>query len=66
MVALISFNKDACSRNKIDPDSLITGAVMGRVILYDVKFYDSKHLFLKHRNKHRAGKVILVPNMDFY
>ena len=30
-------DKEACERNKIDPDSLITGAIVGKAILYDVK-----------------------------
>ena len=47
-------DKEACERNKIDPKSLITGAIVGRVILYDVKFYDSQRLFLMDRKKHLA------------
>ena len=48
-------DKEACERNKIDPDSLITGAIVGKAILYDVRFYDSKRSFLKDRKKHFAG-----------
>jgi hypothetical protein len=48
-------DKVACERNKINPDSLITGAIIGKAILYDVKFYENRNLFLKDRNKHLAG-----------
>ena len=45
-------DKEACKRNKIDPKSLITGAIIGKAILYDVKAYDSKNSFLRDKNKH--------------
>ena len=45
-------DKEACERNKIDPKSLITGAIIGKAILYDVKSYDSKNSFLRDKNKH--------------
>ncbi len=48
-------DKEACERNKIDPDPLITGAIVGKAILYDVKFYDNKRSFLQDRKKHFAG-----------
>lgn len=48
-------DKEACERNKIDPDSLVTGAIIGKAILYDVRFYDSKRSFLQDRKKHFAG-----------
>ena len=47
-------DKEACERNKIDPKSLITGAIIGKAILYDVKAYDSKNSFLRDKNKHFA------------
>ena len=48
-------DKDACLRLKIDPDSLVTGSMVGKATLYDVKFYEDRNLFLKDRNKHLAG-----------
>jgi len=47
-------DKEACERNKIDPDSPVTGEVLGKVILYDVKVCDSKH---------SAGSDFPDPNM---
>ena len=47
-------NKEACERNKIDPKSLITGAIIGKATLYDVKTYVSKNSFLRDKNKHFA------------
>ena len=32
-------DKEACERNKIDPESFTTGAIIGKAILYDVKYY---------------------------
>ena len=48
-------DKNACERNKIDPDSVIVGAIIGKAILYDVKYYTNRTLFLKDMNKHLAG-----------
>jgi hypothetical protein len=48
-------DKKACERNHIDANSIITGAIIGKAILYDVKFYENRNLFLKDRNKHLAG-----------
>jgi ASCH domain len=48
-------DRDACLRMKIDPDSLVTGAVVGKATLYDVKFYNNRNLFIQDRNKHLAG-----------
>jgi hypothetical protein len=47
-------NKEACERNKIDPKSLITGAIIGKSFIYDVKEYDSKRTFVKDKKKHFA------------
>ena len=41
-------------RKSLDPARLVTGAVIGKVTLYDVKVYDSKNSFLKDKNKHLA------------
>jgi len=48
-------DKEACERNNIDPESLITGAIIGKSILYDVKAYGSKNSFLRDEKKHFAG-----------
>jgi ASC-1-like (ASCH) protein len=47
-------DREACKRNKIDPSHLVTGAILGKANLYDVKFYDNKNSFLRDRNKHLA------------
>ena len=51
-----SVNKEACERIKIkiDPEPLITGAIIGKSFLYDVKLYDNKSSFLKDKRKHFA------------
>jgi hypothetical protein len=48
-------DKEACKRNKIDPVSLTTGAIIGKAILYDVKYYKNEKLFLRDKGKHFAG-----------
>jgi hypothetical protein len=48
-------DRDACEINKIDPNSVITGAIIGKASLYDVKFYKNRNVFLQDRNKHLAG-----------
>jgi ASCH domain len=53
-------DKEACKRIKIDPDSLIMGAIIGKAYLYDVKFYDSEKLFIRDRKKHLAD----IENID--
>lgn len=58
-------DKEACERNKIDPDSLITGAIVGKAILYGVKVYDSKRSFLQDRKKHFAGTSYVDPKYGF-
>ena len=47
-------DREACERNKIDPGSLIIGAIVGKAYLYDVKLYDSKESFISDRKKHLA------------
>ena len=54
-------NKEACERNKIEPKSLITGAIIGKATLYDVKTYVNKNSFLRDKNKHFAD-----PNITNY
>ena len=48
----------------IDANSIITGAIIGKAILYDVKFYENRNLFLKDRYKHLEEQNILTINMD--
>jgi hypothetical protein len=48
-------DKEACEMNRIDPDSLTVGAIIGKAILFDVKFYKNRNLFLKDKSKHLAG-----------
>jgi len=48
-------DKEAFEKNRIDPDSLIVGAIIGKAILFDVKFYKNRNLFLKDRSKHLAA-----------
>ena len=48
-------NKESAQRNNLDPARLVTGAIIGKVTLYDVKVYDSKNSFLKDKNKHLAS-----------
>src|SRR5262245_4219429 len=44
----------ACERNKIDPDSLIKGTIIGKAYLYYVKLYDSLNSFIQDGKKHLA------------
>ena len=48
-------DKNACERNHIDANSIITGAIIGKATLYNVKYYENRNLFLEDRNKHLAG-----------
>jgi hypothetical protein len=48
-------NNVACRKNKIDPDSITRGAIVGKGLLYDVIFYDNRRLFVQDANKHLAG-----------
>ncbi len=47
-------NKEAAERNNIDYTKLVTGGIIGKVTLYDVKVYENKNSFLKDKNKHLA------------
>ena len=51
-------DKDACIRMKIDPDSLATGAVVGKATLYDVKAYHNTRSFLQDKNKHHSSGIL--------
>ena len=43
-----------CDRMKINPKSLTTGAIIGKVNLVDVKKYNSKKEFYADRKKHHS------------
>jgi hypothetical protein len=58
-------DKKACERYKIDPDSVVTGAILGRAILYDVKVYENRNSFLRDRKKHFAVTDYVHPKYGF-
>ncbi len=47
-------DRDACKRLNIDPNTLITGAVIGKANLYGVKHYASRAEFLADSYLHLA------------
>lgn len=47
-------NKEPCKLYNIDIPSLITGAIVGSAMLYDVKTYQNKREFLADKSKHFA------------
>jgi predicted transcriptional regulator len=49
-----TINSEACKLYNIDIPSLITGAIVGSAMLYDVKTYHNKREFLADRSKHFA------------
>jgi hypothetical protein len=49
-----AINKEACKSCNIDIPSLITGAIVGSAVLYDVKLYQSKEEFIADQSKHFA------------
>ena len=53
--------KRRAERNNIDYNKLVTGGIIGKVTLYDVKAYGNKNSFLKDKNKHLAA-----PNFKDY
>ena len=46
---------EACKEYGIDPDSLVTGAIVGKATILDVKVYSSPERFLEDDKKHMAG-----------
>jgi len=48
-------DKEACKEFGFDPDSLITGAIVGKATLLDAKEYYTKEQFMKDDPKHKAG-----------
>jgi hypothetical protein len=47
-------DKEACLLFKLDPASLVRGAVIGKAVLFDVKEYGSASEFAKDKDKHLA------------
>jgi hypothetical protein len=58
-------DKKACEKYKMDPNSLITGAVLGKANLYDVKFYKNRNSFLLDVHKHLAAIKFTRPKYGF-
>jgi hypothetical protein len=44
-----------CKLYNIDVSSLMTGAILGSAVLYDVKLYQSKKEFIADQRKHFAA-----------
>jgi ASC-1-like (ASCH) protein len=49
-----TIDKQACKSYNIDTSSLITGAIVGAAVLYDVKIYQNKQEFIADKGKHFA------------
>jgi ASCH domain len=49
-----TINNEACKSCNIDIPSLITGAIVGSALLYDVKIYQNKRDFFADQNIHFA------------
>ena len=47
-------NKEVCKRLKIEQTKLVTGAIIGKANVYDVKAYESKNSFITDKHKHFA------------
>jgi len=54
-----------CERMKIDPKSLVTGAIIGKVNLVDVKKYSSEKELHVDRKKHYAEKDLTQNKYGF-
>jgi hypothetical protein len=55
----------ACERLKIDPHSLVTGTIIGKATLYDVKAYANRESFIRDRKKHLADVKHIDPRYGF-
>ena len=53
-------------RNNIDYNKLVTGGIIGKVTLHDVKVYGNKNSFLKDKNKHLKLQILKIIVMDFW
>jgi hypothetical protein len=59
-----AIDKEACKSCNIEICSLITGAIVGSAVLYDVKLYQSKEEFIADQSKHFAYNYT-HPNYGF-
>jgi hypothetical protein len=50
-----NLDKEACVRLKINPDSLITGAIIGKATLYGIKEYHNLESFVQDKGKHHSN-----------
>ena len=55
----------ACKLYNIDISSLITGAIVGSALLYDVKLYQSEREFMADQSKHFAVSTYSEPTYGF-
>jgi hypothetical protein len=60
-----TINNQACKSCNIDIPSLITGAIIGSALLYDVKRYQDKREFLADQDKHFAISAYSEPMYGF-
>lgn len=51
----VKIRLDDCKRLKIDPQGLITGAIIGKVTIYDTKRYQTKKEFITDKKFHFAN-----------
>lgn len=49
---------EACKLYNIDISLLITGAIVGSAVLYDVKYYHTNKEFVADQNKHLAVALL--------
>ncbi|MFQ5573865.1 MAG: ASCH domain-containing protein, partial [Nitrosopumilaceae archaeon] len=54
--AAIKVRKEDCKRLKINPNKLVTGAIIGKAEIFDVIKYNSKSELRKDSKKHHASK----------
>jgi hypothetical protein len=57
-----NIDKEKCKSLGIDYTKLSIGMIIGRAILYDVKKYDNKALFMKDKNRHYADAHFFFNN----
>ena len=50
-----TIDKEACDKLGIESETLITGAIIGKATLVDIKEYYSEEQFMKDDTKHKAG-----------
>jgi hypothetical protein len=60
-----TIDKEACKSCNIDIPSLITGAIVGAAVLYDVKLYQSKEEFMADQSKHFGVATYSAHNYGF-